>query len=46
MDKSINYHKNLNKELIKIINKNIEILGDKGYSGLNEYKVTIPIKRK
>ena len=33
------------KDLISKIDKNIEILGDKGYSGLREYKVNIPIKR-
>ena len=33
------------KDLINKIDKNIEILGDKGYSGLREYKVNIPIKR-
>lgn len=33
------------KELTKRINNNVNILGDKGYSGLNEYKVSIPRKR-
>ena len=33
------------KSLISKIDKNINILGDKGYSGLKEYKVDIPIKR-
>lgn len=33
------------KDLMSKIDKNIEILGDKGYSGLREYKVNIPIKR-
>ena len=33
------------KDLISKIDKNIEILGDKGYSGIREYKVNIPIKR-
>ena len=33
------------KDLINKINNNLNILGDKGYSGLREYKVDIPIKR-
>ena len=33
------------KNLMKRIDQNREILGDKGYSGLKEYKVDIPIKR-
>ncbi len=33
------------KNLCTKINKNISILGDKGYSGLKELKVNIPIKR-
>ena len=33
------------KDLINNIDKNIEILGDKGYSGLREYNINIPIKR-
>ncbi len=33
------------KDLINKINNNLNILGDKGYSGLREYKVNIPIKR-
>ena len=33
------------KDLMSKIDKNIEILGDKGYSGLSEYNVNIPIKR-
>ena len=33
------------KSLMSKINKDLDILGDKGYSGLNEYKVNIPTKR-
>ncbi len=33
------------KSLMSKINKGLDILGDKGYSGLNEYKVNIPTKR-
>ena len=33
------------KSLISKIDKGLNILGDKGYSGLKEYKVNIPIKR-
>ena len=33
------------KDLINKINNNLNILGDKGYSGLREYKVDIAIKR-
>ena len=33
------------KELMKMISNNISIIGDKGYSGLKELKVEIPIKR-
>ncbi len=33
------------KDLIKKIDKNISIFGVKGYSGLKELKVEIPIKR-
>ncbi len=33
------------KNLIKKIDNNLNILGDKGYSGLKELKVEIPIKR-
>ena len=33
------------KSLISKIDKGLNILGDKGYSGLKEYKVDIPIKR-
>ena len=33
------------KSLISKIDKSIDILGDKGYSGLKEYKVNIPVKR-
>ena len=33
------------KELIKRIDNNLNIFGDKGYSGLNELRVEIPIKR-
>ena len=37
MFNSLNHHHKFNK--------NLHILGDKGYSGLSEYNVTIPIKR-
>ena len=33
------------KELIHKINKNLNILGDKGYSGLKDYHLNSPIKR-
>jgi len=33
------------KELIERIDKNLGILGDKGYSGLKDLKVEIPMKR-
>ena len=33
------------KELIHKINKNLNILGDKGYSGLKDYHLHNPIKR-
>ena len=33
------------KNLIKRIDNNLSIIGDKGYSGLKELKVEIPIKR-
>ena len=41
----INEYKDLMSKIDKNIDKNIEILGDKGYSGLKEYKVNIPVKR-
>ena len=33
------------KDLTNKIDKNLKILGDKGYAGLEEYQLTIPIKR-
>ena len=33
------------KDLTNKIDKSLKILGDKGYAGLGEYQLTIPIKR-